>query len=103
LREASRPAGGPRRVDVLAAAAGTGVRRVQRLFAEHVGVGPKVAIRQARLAEVRARLDAGAADVDWADLAAELGYADQAHLSRDVRALLGEPPTAHADRFPPGP
>lgn len=89
---------GPRRVDDLAAAAGTTVRRLQRLFAGHVGVGPKAAIRQARLREVTARLDAGER-VDWAAVAADLGYADQAHLSRDVAALLGEPPTAFAARY----
>ena len=29
-----------------------------------------------------------------ARIAAELGYADQAHLTRDFRATLGRPPSA---------
>jgi AraC-like DNA-binding protein len=33
-------------------------------------------------------------DVDWAALAADLGYADQAHLTRDFTAALGMPPSA---------
>ena len=89
------------RVDVLAERAGCGVRRLQRVFAEHVGVGPKRVVRRYRLGEVIARLAAGER-IDWAGLAAELGYADQAHLVRDVTAFCGEPPTAYAARFPRG-
>jgi AraC-like DNA-binding protein len=88
------------RVDRLAADAGRSVRSLQRLFAEHVGVGPKWVIRRYRLREITARLEAGR-DVEWAALAADLGYADQAHLTRDVADLLGEPPTRHARRYPP--
>ena len=88
------------RVDRLAASAGLGMRTVQRLFAEHVGLGPKWVIRRHRLQEVVARLEAGGR-VDWADLAATLGYADQAHLSRDFADLFGEPPTWYARRYPP--
>ncbi|GAA4804160.1 helix-turn-helix domain-containing protein [Actinomycetospora chlora] len=88
------------RVDRLAAGSGLGVRTLQRLFAEHVGPGPKWVIRRYRLQEVTARLEAGGPAVDWADLAAELGYADQAHLSRDFADLFGEPPTAYARRYP---
>ena len=87
------------RVDRLAAAAGLGMRSLQRLFSEHVGPGPKWVIRRYRLQEVVDRLEAGTR-VDWADLAAELGYADQAHLSRDFADLFGEPPTWYARRYP---
>lgn len=87
------------RVDRLAAATGVGVRTLQRLFAEHVGVGPKWVIRRYRLHEVTERLAAGD-PVDWAGLAADLGFADQAHLSRDFAALFGEPPTTWARRYP---
>jgi AraC-like DNA-binding protein len=90
---------GTTRVDRLAARCDTGVRRLQRLFAEHVGVGPRWVIRRYRLREVTERLETGDT-VDWAGLAAELGHADQAHLSRDVRALFGEPPTHYARRYP---
>jgi AraC-like DNA-binding protein len=86
------------RVDVVAAGAGMSVRQLQRLFAEHVGVPPKWVIRRYRLREVTDRLDAGGT-VDWAGLAAELGYADQAHLTRDFTAMVGEPPTRYAERY----
>jgi AraC-like DNA-binding protein len=86
------------RVDAVAAESGLRVRRLQRLFAEHVGVPPKWVIRRYRLREVTERLASGGA-VDWARLAADLGYADQAHLSRDFAALVGEPPTRYAERY----
>jgi AraC-like DNA-binding protein len=86
------------RVEAVAAEAGMTVRRLQRLFAEYVGVPPKWVIRRFRLREVTDQLDAGGA-VDWARLAIELGYADQAHLTRDFTAMFGEPPTRYAQRY----
>ncbi|MFD3593582.1 DUF6597 domain-containing transcriptional factor [Nocardia sp. NPDC058640] len=85
-------------VDALARRCDSSVRRVQRLFAEHVGIGPKWVIRRYRLREVTERLAAGH-DIDWAALAADLGYADQPHLSRDFRKIFGEPPTSYAQRY----
>lgn len=87
------------RVDRLARSIGVGMRRVQRLFAEYVGVGPKWVIRRYRLDEATRRMAAGE-PVDWADLAAELGYADQAHFTRDFTAMVGETPTRYAQRYP---
>jgi AraC-like DNA-binding protein len=86
------------RVDALAAGAGLSVRSLQRLFSEYVGVAPKWVIRRYRLHEITERLAAGGG-IDWADLAADLGYADQAHLTRDFTKLVGEPPTAYAERY----
>ncbi|PRX49152.1 AraC-like DNA-binding protein [Prauserella shujinwangii] len=86
------------RVDQLARERGTTPRRLQRLFAEYVGVGPKWVIRRYRLHEVTERLAKGG-DIDWAALAVELGYTDQAHFVRDFRAMFGEPPTWYAQRY----
>ena len=86
-------------VEALAGRTGLGVRTLQRLFADYVGVSPKWVIRRYRLHGVTERLAAGRA-VDWGVLAAELGYADQAHLSRDFRAIFGESPTSFARRYP---
>jgi AraC-like DNA-binding protein len=82
------------RVDQLADAAGLSVRAVQRLFADHVGVGPKWVMRRARLHEASERAGSGE-PVDWAELAADLGYADQAHLTRDFTATIGVPPSRY--------
>ncbi|MGH8794736.1 MAG: AraC family transcriptional regulator [Stackebrandtia sp.] len=86
------------RVDAVARQAGLGVRSLQRLFAEHVGVGPKWVIRRYRLHEVTRPLEQGA-EIDWAGLAAALGYADQAHLARDFKEMFGESPTWYARRY----
>lgn len=40
------------------------------------------------------------AGIDWAWLAAELDYADQAHFTRDFTAMAGESPTRYAQRYP---
>jgi AraC-like DNA-binding protein len=84
-----------RRVDDVADLAGVSVRALQRRFADHVGIGPKWTIRRYRLYEVADRA-ARHEPVDWATLASDLGYADQAHLIRDFTAAVGEPPTRYA-------
>ena len=83
-----------RRVDQLAAVSGLTVRGLQRLFAGYVGVSPKWVMRRARLHDAALRADSGD-PVDWGQLAAELGYADQAHLTRDFTATLGVSPTRY--------
>jgi AraC-like DNA-binding protein len=83
-----------RRVDQLAAALELPVRRLQRLFSDYVGVSPKWVMRRARLLE--AALAAERGPVGWAALAADLGYSDQAHLTRDFTRTIGEPPARYA-------
>jgi AraC-like DNA-binding protein len=82
------------RVDQVAALAGVGVRSLQRLFAAYVGVSPKWVLGRYRLQDAAAAIDAGAVD-DLAALAAELGWFDQAHFSRDFRAVVGTTPSAY--------
>lgn len=83
------------RVAHLASIAGTGIRRLERLFTEYVGAGPKWVIVRCRLQDAAAR---AAADdpPDWAALATELGFADQAHLTRTFSRTIGTPPAAYA-------
>ncbi len=71
------------------------VRSLQRLFAEQVGLSPAWVIRRYRLHEAAARATEGG-EVDWARLAAELGYCDQAHLVRDFTATVGTPTARYA-------
>ena len=85
------------RVAQLAQVSGLPERRLQRMFADYVGVSPKWVMRRARLHEAALRAEAGGeASVNWAALAADLGYADQAHLTRDFTATIGVPPTHYA-------
>jgi AraC-like DNA-binding protein len=84
-----------RHVGDFARAEGMPVRALQRLFAAYVGVGPKWIILRYRIHEALEHAEAPT-PVDWAGLAADLGYADQAHLVRDFTATVGVPPTAYA-------
>jgi AraC-like DNA-binding protein len=92
LAEATR---GRLPVAVLAEETGTGHRRLQRLFRDHVGVGPKTLSRIARVQGVIRRLRAGPR-ASWAHVGIDAGYADQAHLTREFSDIVGLPPTAYA-------
>jgi len=52
---------------------------------------------RAERAFFEAKISAGDGDPDWADLAADTGYADQAHLSRISRRITGYSPKALYD------
>ena len=73
------------------------VRTLQRLAHRHVGVSPAAMIRRRRLQQAAERLR-NEPGVDLSALAAEFGYADHAHLTRDFRGVLGiTPRTYRAD------
>jgi methylphosphotriester-DNA--protein-cysteine methyltransferase len=61
-------------------------------FRQQVGLRPKTAARLVRFDEVSRRLDRHR-PLDWGQLAADVGYADQAHLIRDFREFTGSTPT----------
>ena len=88
----ARRDGGPLRVEALADEARLSVRTLQRLFHDYVGISPKWVIRRYRLQEAAQRLATGH-NVKLADLAAELGYFDQAHLARDFTRLFSCSPS----------
>ncbi|WP_347351322.1 helix-turn-helix domain-containing protein [Intrasporangium sp.] len=79
------------RVEDLAEALGVSTRTVQRLARRYVGMPPAAMIRRRRLQEAAERIRAEP-DTDLAAIAADLGYADQAHLTNDFRAVLGHTP-----------
>lgn len=85
------------RVDQVAGLAGTSTRSLQRAFATYVGVSPKAVLARYRLQDAAALIDAREVD-DLALLAADLGWFDQAHFSRDFRAVVGVPPSAYLRR-----
>jgi transcriptional regulator GlxA family with amidase domain len=91
-RTAAEP--GITRVDDLAREFDLTMRQLQRLFADYVGVGPKWVIRRHRLHEAAARAAAGTR-LDLGALASELGYSDQAHLTRDFASMIGVPPSQY--------
>ncbi|MGX1837024.1 helix-turn-helix domain-containing protein [Streptomyces diastaticus] len=102
-RAAERPAPDPRLsqlVTLLAAGTpvagaaknlGVGPRRLHQLSRDAFGYGPKTLGRILRLGQAR---ELAAAGLPVAEVAHRAGYADQPHLSREVRALTGLTPGA---------
>lgn len=81
------------RVDELANALGISGRQLRRRFHQAVGYGPKTLDRVLRFRRLVSQAQAiSDGDQDLARLAAELGYADQAHMTRDSVRLTGMPP-----------
>lgn len=70
------------------------VRTLQRLAHRHVGLSPGAMIRRRRLQEAAEQLRVDP-DLDLATVAAQIGYADHAHLTRDFRAVLGIAPSSY--------
>lgn len=79
-------------IAALAAAAGCSARQLQRSFRARVGLTPKEFARVRRVRSVIAAILGGQST--WAGVAVEFGYADQAHLARDLSDLTGFPPQA---------
>ncbi|MGJ4729331.1 helix-turn-helix domain-containing protein [Luteimonas sp. SDU101] len=84
---------GVQRIEAIAAQCRMSPRRFGELFREQVGMSPK---RHLRLQRFHAALAAAGASgrVDWAGLAADGGFHDQAHLVHEFRAFSGMTPTA---------
>ncbi|MFI7213393.1 helix-turn-helix domain-containing protein [Micromonospora maritima] len=77
-------------VAATAAEVGLGARALHRRSLALFGYGPKTL---ARILRMRRALDLAHAGAPLAEVAARTGYADQAHLTRDVREFAGVPPT----------
>jgi AraC-like DNA-binding protein len=83
--------GGGTRVRALAADLGVGERRLQQLFAEHVGLSPRAMARLARFRAVIERCRRAPVR-SWSGLAIEHGFYDQAHLINEVKEFTGLTP-----------
>lgn len=72
---------------------GLGPRQLRRRFVTATGLAPKVFARIQRLRNaVLIALETPAAN--WAHVAAEAGFADQAHFNRDLAQAFGTTPTS---------
>jgi AraC-like DNA-binding protein len=88
--------GGHRTVSGLAAETGWSDRHLRSKFCGETGLTPKAAARVIRFDRARRLLQRRAAAGSptlLADLAADCGYYDQAHLAREFRDLAGLPPS----------
>ncbi|MEI2827453.1 MAG: helix-turn-helix domain-containing protein [Dermatophilaceae bacterium] len=79
------------RVDDAARAVGLDARTLERRFRAWVGLTPKAVIGRYRLIEAAERVQREPA-TPLATIAASLGYSDQAHFSREFRAVVGRTP-----------
>ncbi len=79
------------RVEDLARAVALSPRQLRTLMVAETGLSPKQLCRQFRFDNVIAHLAAGSQTL--AEIAAEVGYADQAHLTREFRQMAGCTPS----------
>ena len=82
----------PPTLDELAAAAGMSPFALLRAFRDATGLPPHAYLNQLRVRLARRLLDAG---LPPADVAAEAGFADQPHLTRHFKRVVGVPPGAY--------
>ncbi len=95
--EVARRLGRPgERADLVSGRLGISERQLRRRCQAAVGYGPRMMSRVLRFRRFLSRLDAAGAVTDLAGLAAETGYADQAHLTRESARLAGLTPAALA-------
>jgi len=92
--------GGAVPIGQLAREVGWSHKHLLTRFRRQVGLRPKTAARLIRFDGVWRRLDRDR-PLDWGRVAAEVGYADQAHLAREFRQFTGTPPTAFAAQARP--
>jgi AraC-like DNA-binding protein len=92
VRWLARHPGG--RVERLGALLGIGDRQLRRRFRASVGYGPKTLQRVLRLQRLLALAGRGPERPALAALAAAAGYADQAHMTRELGALTERTPGA---------
>jgi AraC-like DNA-binding protein len=95
----------PPSLDELAATTGMGPFALLRAFRAETGLPPHAYLNQLRVRLARRLLDTG---LPPADVAAEAGFADQPHLNRHFKRVVGVPPGAYqrergAVRPGPGP
>lgn len=86
-------AGGTIAIDRLAGGAGLGRRQFERRFREHIGLSPHLFARIVRFQRAFRAIEAESGT----SIAARCGFADQAHLVREIRRFSGRTPTLLAD------
>jgi AraC-like DNA-binding protein len=89
VREARIRLGHGERVGAAASTIGMSERQLERLFADVTGLTPRA---YTRILRFRRAIFAAGRGARLASVALDAGYADQAHLCRDVRDLTGHSP-----------
>jgi len=93
--------GGQASITALGKEVGWSRKHLAQRFRRDIGLLPKTVARIMRFGRVL-RLSADGTDINWADLAADCGYADQAHLIREFSEFSGQSPSAWQVRLANG-
>lgn len=88
---------GETRIAPLAGELGLSTRQFERRFKKASGIPPKQYARARRFRSAATILVTGE-PVNWAARAAEMGFADQAHLAREFSYLTGRSPKPFAEK-----
>ena len=83
------------RAEQLADLAATSLRSLQRLFTDYVGVGPKWVIARSSGSSTPRRPRTAASRSTGRRSPTELGFTDQAHLTRAFTSVVGTPPATY--------
>jgi AraC family transcriptional regulator len=76
----------------IAGAAHLSPYHLTRVFKKATGISPHQYLVQVRVNSARSLLTAGAGDRSLAEIAAAVGFADQSHLTRHFKRMLGITP-----------
>jgi AraC-like DNA-binding protein len=82
------------RVDTLSELTGCSARQIERTVMAEIGLPPKLLLRILRVQSAIAAIHQAPLR-SLVDLAAMLGYSDQAHMNRDFRLLTGNTPAQY--------
>lgn len=88
------------RVEMLVERFDMGLRQLQRVFRDYVGVSPKWVIQRHRLIEAAECLRHRDDSINFAELAVDLGYSDQSHFIRDFKNMVGMTPADYRKSLP---
>lgn len=97
--QAIREHNGQMEINALTEFADMSARTLRRVSTDRIGLSPKAYaryVRHQRLVQTATRYETP----DWAGLAYDFGFSDQAHMARDVKAMSGLTPAAlHRQRI----
>jgi methylphosphotriester-DNA--protein-cysteine methyltransferase len=97
VREVARRLGRPgERAELVAGQLGISERQLRRRCQAAAGYGPRTMGRVLRFRRFVSGIDAAGAAADLAGIAADAGFADQAHMTRESVRLAGLTPAALA-------